>query len=350
MRKYYFERTLIQTGEKKWRCCVKKCPAFIKILEPPIIISSSNEDHKHESCSEQMMQRQQLSASVKRKATDNPHDKPSKVLIQCLNDQSTSKLEITDLKYIKRNAYNARRNILPPLPKNMDSIHEAIEQLNIKTIQDEHFVLTNNVIDNLIIFSCKSYLRAFFQAEIVYLDGTFDFCAKFFYQFVSFHGYLNGHYVPLIFCLLKDKKESTYKQCFQTINELCNEIGSEFKPNKIVTDFEKGLRNACMLQWPGIQLDGCRFHLSQAWYRAIQRFGLAADYKNDESEISKWLHYCFGLIFLNPEDVENCFSIDLYNAKPNDDRLDTFYDYLKIHILVNEQLFHLQSGQKLLPN
>jgi len=28
--------------------------------------------------------------------------------------QSTSKLEITDLKYVKRNAYNARRNILPP--------------------------------------------------------------------------------------------------------------------------------------------------------------------------------------------------------------------------------------------
>ena len=45
--KYYFERKLIQTGEKEWRCCVKKCPPFIKILEPPIIISSSNEDHKH---------------------------------------------------------------------------------------------------------------------------------------------------------------------------------------------------------------------------------------------------------------------------------------------------------------
>jgi hypothetical protein len=57
--KYYFERTLIQTkSEKKWRCCVKKCPVFIKILEPPIIISSSHEYHKHESCSEQMMQRQ----------------------------------------------------------------------------------------------------------------------------------------------------------------------------------------------------------------------------------------------------------------------------------------------------
>ncbi|KAF0732743.1 Uncharacterized protein FWK35_00029433 [Aphis craccivora] len=84
--KYYFERTLIVTGEKKWRCCIKKCPAYIKILEPSNLITSSNENHNHESCSEQMIQHQQLSTSVKRKATDNPHDKPSKVLIQCLNN------------------------------------------------------------------------------------------------------------------------------------------------------------------------------------------------------------------------------------------------------------------------
>lgn len=91
------------------------------------------------------MQRQRLSASEKRKATDNPHDRPSKVLIQCLNDQSTSKLEITDLKYyVKRNAYNARCNILLPLPTNINSVHKTIEQLNITTIQDENFVLTNN--------------------------------------------------------------------------------------------------------------------------------------------------------------------------------------------------------------
>jgi len=101
-----------------------------------------------------------------------------------------NKLKITDLKYVKRNEYNARRNILPPLPTNMNSVHKAIEQLSITTIQDDNFVLTNNVIGNLIIFSCKTNLIAFCQAEIIYLDGTFDFCAKFFYQFLTFHGNL----------------------------------------------------------------------------------------------------------------------------------------------------------------
>lgn len=148
---------------------IKKCPSFIKLLEHSQQISSTNENHNHESYSEQMLQRQQLSTSVKRKATDNPHDKPSKVLIQCINDQQTSKLEITDLKYIKRNAYNARRSILPTLPKYMNSVHEAVEQLNIKTSRDENFLLINNVIDNLIIFSCTSNLIAFCQANIINL-------------------------------------------------------------------------------------------------------------------------------------------------------------------------------------
>jgi len=75
-----------------------------------------------------------------------------------------------------------------------------------------------------------------------------------------------------------------------------------------------------MLQWP---------ELNKMVVVFIRRFLLATDYKNDESEISKWLQYCFELIYLNPEDVENCFSIDLYNIKPNDGRLDKFYDYFK---------------------
>lgn len=41
------------------------------------------------------------------------------------------------------NACNVRRNILPPLPTNMNFVHEAIEQLTIKIVQDEHFVLTD---------------------------------------------------------------------------------------------------------------------------------------------------------------------------------------------------------------
>jgi len=55
----------------------------------------------------QMIQSKQLFfTTVLRKATKNPHEKPSKVLIKSLDGQSTSKLEITDLKHCKINVYN----------------------------------------------------------------------------------------------------------------------------------------------------------------------------------------------------------------------------------------------------
>lgn len=30
------------------------------------------------------------------------------------------------------------------------------------------------------------------------------------------------------------------------------------------------------------------------------------------SEVGKWLHYCFGLLFLNPEEVEDFYFFELY--------------------------------------
>lgn len=47
LHKFYFERKLVQTGENKWRCCIKKCPAFIKILEHSKQLTLTNENHNH---------------------------------------------------------------------------------------------------------------------------------------------------------------------------------------------------------------------------------------------------------------------------------------------------------------
>lgn len=74
---------------------------------------------------------------------------------QYLDAKSSSKLDII-LKYDKINAYNARWKILLLLHKNIISVHEAVEYFQIKTNQDEHFLFTNNIVDNLIILSCKS--------------------------------------------------------------------------------------------------------------------------------------------------------------------------------------------------
>ena len=57
----------------------------------------------------------------------------------------------------------------------------------------------------------------------------------------------------------------------------------------------------------------CRF---QAWYRNNQKLGLSSEYKDTDSEIEKWLSYFFGLSFLNPTEVEDCFVEDLMALGP----------------------------------
>lgn len=70
-------------------------------------------------------------------------------------------------------------------------------------------VRTRNI--GIIIFRCKTNLKILSTAEWIYMDGTFEDSFKFFLQLFTIHGYLNGHYIPLVFCLLKAKTQNIYR-------------------------------------------------------------------------------------------------------------------------------------------
>ena len=86
-------------------------------------------------------------------------------------------------------------------------------------------------------------------------------------------------------------------------------------------DFEQAFHRAVNILWPESQIVGCRFHLSQAWWRNIQHLGLSQDYKNKESHIGKFLMYAFGLQYLDPEEVGDGVAFDFNSIQPNDPRL-----------------------------
>lgn len=100
-----------------------------------------------------------------------------------------------------------------------------------------------------------------------------------------------------------------------------------FQPQNIVIDFEKAIHNACELIWPNSKLMGCRFHLTQSWWRAVQKFGLTEDYKTN-TIVGDWLKICFGLIFLEPEDVSDFFVFELMSIKPENLNITKFADYI----------------------
>jgi hypothetical protein len=74
---------------------------------------------------------------------------------------------------------------------------------------------------------------------------------------------------------------------------------------------------------------GCRFHLSQAWWRKIQELGLSQDYKSD-NPTGKWFKYTFGLQYLPAEEVNDCLVLEFSELAPPEynDRLVKYVDYL----------------------
>ncbi|XP_029346595.1 uncharacterized protein LOC115034296 [Acyrthosiphon pisum] len=260
--------------------------------------------------------------------------------------RNSANLTSNDMSLVKRNMYNARRKLMPPVPTSRSEVISSLIQMAPKTIRVESFLILSDLDIEIIIYSCITNLKYLCISETLYVDGTFHYCVKFFYQLFTFHRYFNGHYIPLVFCLLKDKKQETYINCFKSICEKCLELNVVLSPTEIVVDYELAIHNACKQIWPNVSLVGCRFHLSQSWWRAIQNFGLSVEYKS-ESEISKWLCLCFGLLFLSPENVPGVFVFTLEAIMPSDQRVIKFSDYLVDNYISDDTTFlpHLWANQ-----
>ena len=91
--------------------------------------------------------------------------------------------------------------------------------------------------------------------------------------------------------------------------------------------------------FPAAVIKCCRFHLGQAWWREIQNLGLSLEYKDNNSELGKWLKLSFGLHFIDADDVEECFVEEVMAEAPLDDRCSRFADYLVDNYVTAESRF-----------
>jgi hypothetical protein len=81
--------------------------------------------------------------------------------------------------------------------------------------------------------------------------------------------------ISLVFILLPNKHSQTYSGVFQLLLNYCDSLGLKLEPTQIVCDFEKAIHIGVRKIWPNINIMGCRFHLTQSWFRKIQQLGLA---------------------------------------------------------------------------
>uniref|UniRef100_A0A0P4VQ93 MULE transposase domain-containing protein n=1 Tax=Scylla olivacea TaxID=85551 RepID=A0A0P4VQ93_SCYOL len=325
--KYRVDSTLVD-GCISWRCTNKKCKGRLRTDNTVTAIVPVDLEHNHEK-EERKLERQQLRAQVKRKATDDMTARPSKLIRTELHTFPENELESGDLRSIAQSLYRERRKAYPVLPKTREEVHRALNSMNTTTTKGEDFILENNPYSGMVIISCITNL-AFLanNAEEIFVDGTFKSCPKFFYQLYTIHGLCKGHYIPLVYALLPGQSEDIYRKLWKCLNDICNSKNMQLEPSVIHVDFEFAMLTVLRERFPTAVIKCCRFHLGQAWWRKIQNLGLSKDYKDTNSDIGQWLKLSFGLHFIDPTDVEDCFVEEVMTEAPQDERCIRFADYL----------------------
>ena len=113
----------------------------------------------------------------------------------------------------------------------------------------------------------------------------------------------------------------------RTVSEAAK-IGANVFPAIVFADFETTIHNKVTTVWPGLEFKASRFRLGQSWWRKIQSLGLSMQYVKKDSEASQFLKKIFGLSFLPPAEVCDCFALEFLTNLLNDKRVEQFCDYL----------------------
>ena len=88
----------------------------------------------------------------------------------------------------------------PKLPKSREETHEAVQEYELKSSNNEDMIYKNDIDTKIIMFTTESNLS---QDEPLFADGIFQYCPKYFYQLYTIHAFKNGQYVPCVFSSLR---------------------------------------------------------------------------------------------------------------------------------------------------
>lgn len=109
------------------------------------------------------------------------------------------------------------------------------------SLKNENFLFydSGTVKDRILIFATDANITKLENSKHLYADSTFSSSPLIFHQILTIHELVGNYVVPLVYCLLPDKKESTYITVLEQINK-----NKRMNPESIMTDFEMAEINA----------------------------------------------------------------------------------------------------------
>ena len=143
--KYRLDKTTTTT--KLWRCTKRGCLARCKTnLEGTEALGFTNQ-HDHDEGSQSDIQLQKLRQQCKRKATEDPFERQSKIIRKQVfeaDGNGGGEFLPSDIASARRAIYRKRRQNLPRLPQNRRETHQALADFTLKSNRGEDIILIND--------------------------------------------------------------------------------------------------------------------------------------------------------------------------------------------------------------
>lgn len=168
--------------------------------------------------------------------------------------------KLPELKSIKTSLYNSRYNAIGAEKLTFKDLSNVTipEKLN-------DFLLGDYLTDDtrIILFCTEQGKKLLETLPEFFIDATFKSCPKPFVQLLFIHGDLRGspqetNTMPLLFAFMPDKKQ------YVTVLQIIISKIPKWNPQKFHSDYESGIINALLEEFPESVIKGCYFHMTKA--------------------------------------------------------------------------------------
>ena len=204
-----------------WRCVKKACNARCKSDLDETVILGGQFEHNHAEEDDRTLERQVLRQTCKKKATEEPCEKPYKLIISEVEKNQNSELLPQGVRALRQAVYGEWRKTQPKLPKSRSETLEILNTYELSSNSGEAMIQVVDGESEIVMFSTETNLKLLGQDVHLFGDETFQFCPKFFYQLYTIHTYKNGQYIPCVYFLLPSKTKQCYQSMFRHLIDAC---------------------------------------------------------------------------------------------------------------------------------
>ena len=180
----------------------------------------------------------------------------------------------------------------------------------------DSFEVNACVSPRIVVFSSADMRFKASLATEIFADGTYRIVPKGFATLYTIHTVIDAVPYPIFFCLMENEREQTFLRLFGAIKQHLPKLNF----NGIAhVDCQRSSINALKATFH-CQIKVCLFHVNQALWRAVVRFGLAAPYNSTKfPRLHAWLRRLMSFPFLRRENMHRCFR-DCFERMGTDDR------------------------------